>query len=195
MVMSQIIGLIGFLSLNSLSVRHLLRARWTCMWERKAHVVGVSDSALEGRGPREPQLALLSIPVWAPLAQLALQHPYPRRVLGFALLSYFTSSPKGARVCGWVFVSPFYSRDPGTQGQTLSVAVTWDLSHVQGGKAFTASWTRPEMLFCPLSIVCTCRHSTAGLRLTAVLGFLPRGCVASVSQGHSCQRTAQVAHG
>ena len=68
------------------------------MWERKAHVVGVSDGALEGRGPREPQLALLSIPVWAPPAQLALQHPYP---------------PPGFRLCSVVL---FHVISKGSQG-------------------------------------------------------------------------------
>lgn len=56
-----------------------------------------------------------------------------------------------------------YLPGPRTQGQVLSVVVTWGLTS-SGWKSIShLGFDSQEMLSCPLSIVCTWRHSAAGL--------------------------------
>ena len=50
-------------------------------------------------------------------------------------MSYSTSPPQGATAVVAV-ISPPYIPGPGTQGQVLSVVVTWGLLLVRSGKAF-----------------------------------------------------------
>lgn len=77
-----------------------------------------------------------------PLSRLPPPPP-PHLVLGSALMSYSTLPPQGARAVVAVIFPP-YIQGPGTQGQVLSVVVTWGLLLVQGGKAFPVLDSTPR---------------------------------------------------